>query len=73
MEMLVGGVLFGFDSLSVPVIEYNFNTNMLEEINVFAYLGIQTLAQLPMIVLLATLAFVLSTLFKRITSSDNFL
>ena len=65
MEMLVGGVLFGFDSLSVPVIEYNFNTNMLEEINVFAYLGIQTLAQLPMIVLLATLAFVLSTLFAN--------
>ena len=65
MEMLVGGVLFGFDSLSVPVIEYNFNTNMLEEINVFAYLGIQTLAQLPMIVLLATLAFVISTLFSN--------
>ena len=65
MEMLVGGVLFGFDSLSVPVIEYNFNTNMLEEINVFAYLGIQTLAQLPMIVLLATLALVISTLFSN--------
>ena len=58
-------MLFGFDSLSVPVIEYNFNTNMLEEINVFAYLGIQTLAQLPMIVLLATLAFVISTLFSN--------
>ena len=65
MEMLVGGVLFGFDSLSVPVIEYNFNTNMLEKINVFAYLGIQTLAQLPMIILLAALAFAISTLFSN--------
>ena len=27
MELLVGGILFGFDSLSIPVVEYNFNTN----------------------------------------------
>ena len=33
--------------------------------NIFAYLGIQTLAQLPMIILLATLAFVISTIFSN--------
>ena len=27
MQILIGGILFGFDSLSLPVIEYNFNTN----------------------------------------------
>lgn len=27
MELLVGGILFGFGSLSIPVVEYNFNTN----------------------------------------------
>ena len=65
MELIVGGIIFGFDSLSIPILEYNFNTNMLEEINVFAYLGIQILAQLPIIILLATLSFALSTIFTN--------
>ncbi len=65
MQVLIGGILFGFDSLSLPVIEYNFNTNSIQIMNIFAYLGIQTLAQLPMIILLATLAFVISTIFSN--------
>ena len=65
MELFIGGIIFGFDSLSIPILEYNFNTNILEEINVFAYLGIQTLAQLPIILLLATLSFALSTIFTN--------
>ena len=65
MELIIGGIIFGFDSLSIPMLEYNFNTNMLEEINVFAYLGIQILAQLPIILLLATLSFALSTIFTN--------
>ena len=65
MELITGGVIFGFDSLSIPVLEYDFNTNSIQAINVFVYLGIQLLTQLPMIVLLTTLAFVLSTLFSN--------
>ena len=65
MQILAGGILFGFDSLNLPVIAYNFNTNILQEINIFAYLGIQTLMQLPMIILLATLAFSISTIFSN--------
>ena len=65
MQVLVGGIIFGFDSLSVPVVHYNFNTNSLQTMNIFAYVGLQTLAQLPMIILLATLAFALSTIFTN--------
>ena len=65
IELVVGGVIFGFDSLSVPVVEYNFNINQIQTINIFAYLGIQVLAQLPIIILLATLAFALSTIFTN--------
>ena len=65
MQILVGGILFGFESLEVPVIAYNFSTNVLEEINIFMYLGIQTLTQLPMIILLGTLAFAISTIFSN--------
>ena len=67
MEILIGGVIFGFDSLSEPAVAYNFNTNTIQEINIFASLGIQTLTQLPMIILLATLAFAISTIFSNST------
>lgn len=65
MELIVGGIIFGLDSLSVPVLEYNFNTNTLESINIFAYLGMSLLTKLPIIVLLATLAFAFSTIFTN--------
>ena len=65
MELAIGGVVFGFDSLSIPVVEYNFDLGSIQTINVFEYLGIQVLTQLPMFILLTTLAFVLSTLFSN--------
>lgn len=65
MELIVGGIIFGYESLSVPVIEYNFNTQTLEQINIFTYLGIQVLAQLPMLILLGTLAFAFSAIFTN--------
>ena len=65
MQLLVGGVVFGFDSLSEPVVAYNFNTNSLHEINVFVYFLTQFLAQLPIFILLATLAFALGTIFAN--------
>ena len=65
MELIVGGIVFGFDSLSVPVLEYNFNTSQLEILNIFTYVGIEILTQLPMIILLATLAFALSAIFTN--------
>lgn len=65
MELIVGGIVFGYDSLSVPILEYNFNTQSLECINIFTYLGIQIITQLPKLVLLATLAFTCSTLFTN--------
>ena len=67
MQILIGGIIFGFDSLSEPVVAYNFNTDTMEEMNIFANLGVQTLTQLPMIILLATLAFAISTLFTNST------
>lgn len=65
MELIVGGIIFGYDSLSVPVLHYNFDTNTLEVLNVFADLGLQIITQLPKIILLAMLAFSFSTLFTN--------
>ena len=65
MELIVGGIIFGFNSLSVPVLEYNFETSSLEIIPIFTYVGIKILTQLPIDILLATLAFAFSTIFTN--------
>lgn len=63
MQILIGGIIFGFDSLSIPAVVYNFNTNSLESYNLFAYLGILSLSKLPIYILLGTLAFAVSCIF----------
>lgn len=65
MQLIVGGIIFGFDSLSVPVLKYNFHTNTLQQMNIFQYLGISIVCKLPIIILLATLSFAFSTLFTN--------
>lgn len=65
MQLLVGGILFGFDSLSVPAVVYDFNQNAVTSMNVFSYLAIQAVSKLPLYILLITIAFVLSTVFTN--------
>ena len=65
MQFVVGGVVFGFDSFSTPVIEYDFNSSSIQEMGIASYMLIQTIGKLPIYVLLMTLAFALSTLFNN--------
>lgn len=62
MQVLVGGIVFGFSSLSVPVVIYNFNTSMIETYNIFHYLIIQILAKMPMFIIILTLVFLMGNL-----------
>lgn len=62
-QLIVGGVMFGFDSLSIPAVVYNFDTNSIQTINLFKYLLIIAVNKLPLYILLATLAFAISSLF----------
>lgn len=59
MELLVGGVLFGYSSLSVPVVIYNFNSNVVQTYNIFHYLLILFIHKLPIYLLLSTLVFLI--------------
>ena len=63
MQMLVGGIFFGYSSLSIPFVTYNLATQSIVEINVFAEFGLMTITMLPKLLLLGTLAFALSTVF----------
>jgi len=62
MQLLVGGVLFGFGSLSIPIVVYNFDISKIQSFNIFVYLLILLVSKLPLFILLLTFIFLLSIL-----------
>lgn len=70
IQMIIGGIFFGYDSLKIPTLIYNYSDKIVETVNVFKYLSLNTLAILPEFILIATLAFALSTIFTS-TSLAN--
>jgi len=62
MQVIIGGITFGFSSLSIPAVVYNFNNSSIEVYNIFYYLLIQILAKMPMFIILITLVFLMGTL-----------
>ena len=64
-QIVVGGIILGFGSLKVSYVVYNLTTKSLEIINLFKYFLLVLGATLPQIILLATLAFALSTILAN--------
>lgn len=64
-QMVVGSIVFGFDSLATPAIFYNFDTHRVETMNILAYVGLIGICKMPIYILLTTLAFACSTLFTN--------
>lgn len=65
MQFIVGSVFFGFESLKIPVVEYNHDTGALVEMSILKNVILTGLGKLPIYVLIGTLAFALSTLFTN--------
>ena len=65
LQLIIGGLFFGFDSLKLPAVVYNFNTNKIQTLNVFSYLLLTFISNLPKLILIATLSFSISTIFKN--------
>lgn len=62
IQFIIGGLFFGFDSLKNPIVQYDFGTNKIVEIGSLANVALTSLAMLPQFILLATIAFTLSTI-----------
>lgn len=65
LQFIIGGILFGFDSLSIPNVVYNFKTGKIMEVGILKSIICTGLGKLPIYVLLGTLAFALSALFNN--------
>ena len=64
-EMIIGGLFFGYSSLSIPVINYIIDSNTMSVMHVFTYFIVTFVTKLPIVILLATLAFALSTIINN--------
>lgn len=69
MQLLVGGILFGFDSLTMPVMVYHYNTSSLEAYSVFQYMLIHIFSKLPLFIILLTISFGIGILSTSIITS----
>ena len=63
LQFIVGGIVYGFNTYMMNVVQFDFNTNSIITLNIFAYLGLIFVCKLPIFILIGTLAFALSTLF----------
>jgi len=69
LQLLIGGYIFGFSSLEIPVIVYDFNKMCIVEYNVFVYMIIRIIAKLPMIIMVITISFCFSTIIGNVVTS----
>lgn len=65
MQLVIGGIIQGFDSFKNPTIIYDYTINNVRQINTIQYLTMQALGKAPMYILLMTLAFAFSTIFTN--------
>ena len=69
IELIVGGILFGFDSLSIPVFSYSNISDSVTYMSVFKYFVLTTLSYLPQLIILATIVFAASSIINNTTVS----
>ncbi len=63
LQFIIGGIVYGFGSYMMNIVQFDFTTNSIVTLNIFAYLGLIFICKLPIFILIGTLAFALSTLF----------
>lgn len=64
LQLIVGGFIFGFDSLDIPVVVYHFKLAKIVTYPVFSYMFIRILAKLPLLFMLLTISILLGILFS---------
>ncbi len=66
LQLVIGGILFGFDSINLGMIIYDFNIEKIRSINIFVYMIIRILAKVPMLIIIINLSFLLGIVLNNI-------
>lgn len=62
IQLIIGGIIFGFDSLRLPVVIYHFTKSKIIEYSVIEYMGIRILTRIPFFLILISIAMGIGTL-----------
>lgn len=57
VQILIGTIFFGIESLKIPVVVYHYHTESLKSYFIFEYMFIRILANLPLLLMMVTLCF----------------
>ena len=69
LELITGGLLLGFDSLSDKVVVYSNISDSVSYVNLIKYFVLISIAKLPHFIILATLVFSMSSITNNTTVS----
>lgn len=62
LQLFVGGIIFGLDSLKIPVVIYHFEKSQIITYSIFQYMGIRILSKIPFLLMMVTISIFLSVL-----------
>ena len=62
LQLIIGGFVYGFNTYFMNVVQFDLTSSSIVTMNIFAYLGLIFVCKLPILILIGTLAFALSTL-----------
>ena len=71
MQLLIGGIIFSFESLNIPVIVYDFNKSKLIEYSIFQYMTIRIIAKIPFLLMLITISILLGVVTGNMIISNT--
>lgn len=63
-QILVGGLIFSFESIDIPVVIYDFTKECIVKYSVFEYMLIRIISIIPFYLMLITISFLLSVIFS---------
>ena len=69
LQLIIGGILFGVDSINLGMIVYDFNAEKVIKLNIFLYMIIRILAKLPMLIIILDLSFLFGIVLNNIIGS----
>lgn len=72
IQTIVSGIGFGFNTIDIPVLKYNFNTNVVIEMNVFKWFIVNVLAVSPIIIIMSLLALMIGTIINNSACAIGF-
>lgn len=62
IQTIFSGIMYGFDTINAPIIEYNYNTNTVVSVNGIVSMLIGLLQMSPLVIILSLIAFMIGTI-----------